>query len=295
VGTNAAFLVPDHIRKKFVEGWVVHVPLTYLTDKGCLLKEKVVASSSQNILTIDEVTGQIQTTSKSLADEGELDLTFDEWHQAWRRLLELIKTYLPQEFPLWETHYSFILNNENRAEMWPLYLAYDAEIRKKSVYLPIDPSAFSIGVWNDLEVRYTAKKVYSLVQSDLMKHQSTRAPSGQQDRLKPKNPAKGSSFREHHHSSSDNSKSGRCIFCGDRSKDHLPRNCSASSNTSGAPCHLYRAGPSGPRQSRSGKRYCYAWNGASGCDLGPTCTRGEHFCTLCGAGSHTAQQCDVVA
>ena len=96
-GTNASFLVPDNIRKKFIEGWVVHVPLTYLTDKGCLFKDKSVASSSQSVLTIDEVTGQIQSTPKSLLDEGELDLTFDEWHQAWRRLLDLISTYLPQE------------------------------------------------------------------------------------------------------------------------------------------------------------------------------------------------------
>ena len=40
VGTNAAFLVPDNIRKKFIEGWTVHVPLTFLTDKGCLLKAR---------------------------------------------------------------------------------------------------------------------------------------------------------------------------------------------------------------------------------------------------------------
>ena len=39
-GNNAAFLVPDHIRKKFADGWSVHVPLTFLTDRGCLLKDK---------------------------------------------------------------------------------------------------------------------------------------------------------------------------------------------------------------------------------------------------------------
>ena len=40
-GTNAAFLVPDNVCKKFMDGgWSSHVPLTYLTDKGCHFKDK---------------------------------------------------------------------------------------------------------------------------------------------------------------------------------------------------------------------------------------------------------------
>ena len=81
-GTNAAFLVPDYIRKKFAKGWNVHVPLTFLMDKGCLTKDKPTAGAAQEILTLDN-TGCIQTSSKPLHDDGELDLTFDEWHQAW--------------------------------------------------------------------------------------------------------------------------------------------------------------------------------------------------------------------
>ena len=68
---------------------------------------------------------------------------------------------------MWETHYSFILNSENRAELWPLFLSYDVEIHRRSTRFSIDPSVFSIGIWNDLELRYTTKKVLSLVQADL--------------------------------------------------------------------------------------------------------------------------------
>jgi hypothetical protein len=82
-----------------------------------LLKNKSLLSASQDILSYDSSTGQVVPTSKALNDNGELELTFDEWHQAWRCLLELIKSYLPQEFLLGEIHYSFILNNENRSEM----------------------------------------------------------------------------------------------------------------------------------------------------------------------------------
>ena len=79
-------------------GWSSHIPLTYLTDKGCLFKDKSSIVSAQDLLTVDPSSGAIQTTSTSLSDEGELDL---------------IKTYLPDEFLMWGTHYLFILNSEN--------------------------------------------------------------------------------------------------------------------------------------------------------------------------------------
>ena len=99
-GTNAAFLVPDHIQKKFVNGWNMHVSLTFLMDHGCLLKDRHAVNSSHDVLLIDNNTGYIITTSKPLLDNGELDLIFDEWHQAWHWLLELIRTSLLDEFPL---------------------------------------------------------------------------------------------------------------------------------------------------------------------------------------------------
>ena len=163
VSTNAAYLVPDNIHRKFMEGWSSHIPLTYLTDKGCLLKNKSLLSASQDVLSYNSTTGQVITTSKVLNDNSELDFTFDEWHQAWCRPLELIKTFLPQEFLAWEIHYLFILNNENRAESWPLFLAYDAEVQRHSTQIGINPSQFSIGIWSDLKARYTAKKVLSMV------------------------------------------------------------------------------------------------------------------------------------
>lgn len=68
VGTNAAFLVPDNIRKKFRDGWELHVPLTYLTDKGCMLKNKMTAAL--DILSYDSTTGQVVTSSKALNENG---------------------------------------------------------------------------------------------------------------------------------------------------------------------------------------------------------------------------------
>jgi hypothetical protein len=295
VGTNAAFLVPDYIRKKFMDGWVSHVPLTYLTDKGCTYKNDKV-SSATDILSFDPATGQVTTTSKSLLENGELDLTFDEWHQAWRRLLDLIQTFLPEEFLLWEKHFLYILNSENRAELWLLYLAYDTEIRRRATQYPIDPSLFSIGIWNDLEARYATKKILNMVQVQMRQHperyssHSYNNPSSYIPRI----PSQNTSFRNQQQppGPSETSKAGRCIFCGDRSKTHSSRNCDATSCVNGAPCHMFKQGPSGIRQNSSGRRYCFAWNG-TGCIQTP-CSRGEHWCTLCGSRAHNAQQCTVV-
>ena len=159
-----------------------------------------------------------------------------EWHQAWRHLLELIRTFLPDDFHAWEVHYTFILNRENHAELWPVYLTYDAEICKRTAHFPIDPSVFSLSIWNDLEARHTAKKVLDMVQLDLKK-QSGHFDNSQNSRSWNSN--QNSSFCPRETSASDNTKTGRCIFCGDRTKSHYSHNCTASYNTSGAPCHLH--------------------------------------------------------
>ena len=295
--TNASFLAPENIRKKFRDGWTTHIPLTFLTDKGCLYKNKTLANSSHDILSFDPTTGQVITTSKTLNDQGELELTFDEWHQAWRRLLGLIDEFFPEELHMWTKHHSFIIDSENRAELWPLYVAYDVEIRKKATQSSIDPSIFALGVWNDLEARYTAKKVLNIIQLDLKQHPERFTPSNSFNppSYTPRNPSTTtSSFRNPQHSLPENPRSGRCIFCGDRSRTHTSRSCTAACYANGSPCHLARQEPTGIRTSSSGKRYCYAWNGPSGCDQ-ITCRKGEHLCTLCGTLAHNAQRCDVIA
>jgi hypothetical protein len=170
--------------------------------------------------------------------------------------------------------------------MWPLFLAYDAEIHKRSTHLPIDPSKFSIGIWNNLETRFTANKVFSSVQADLKLHSGPSHAS----RDSSKNPTHLTSFQAPHHQFN---KFGRCFICGDCSKDHTSCNCVATCNISRSPCHLFKQAYSGKRQDKAGKLYCFVWNGISGCLQSP-CPRGKHWCSLCGSKFHNAQQCTVV-
>ena len=159
--SGGGYIVPDAIRDKFAK-WEVHIPLTYLTDNFCSSQQATQSSLSDFLAVID---GQLTTKSKSLSPVGELDMSFDEWHQAWQRLLKLIAQYHADELPFWQTHYSSIMVKETRGEDWPLWLAYDTEVRRRSVTTGLDPSKFQQRLFDDLYVRHTGKRILSQLQS----------------------------------------------------------------------------------------------------------------------------------
>lgn len=165
---SASYMVPDQIRKKFAAngGWASHIPLTFLTDKFCAQKSGTSTESFNETLSIDTNTGRIVTASQTLSVTGETDLTFDEWHQAWRRLLELIQQYLPDEYECWNHHFCRIRDTESRSEHWPLWIAYDTEVRRRAVHTNIDPKEHHIGLWNELEVRYNQLRVRDAINLD---------------------------------------------------------------------------------------------------------------------------------
>jgi hypothetical protein len=297
--TDAGLIVAEHISKKFKDGWKIHVPLTFLTDKYCAFA-KGDQILSQDSLFLDEC-GQIFSNSKALSPRGELELTFDEWIQAWHRLLPLIKTHLPHEHDNWQAHYFSILNNSTRALRWPLWLAYDTEIRRRSVS---EASVHHLLIWNELETTYIAKKVKDEVSRT--SHRNVQAynsrPNSYQNR-----PDNGYSFRSQNFREPNGNNSFRtgsnqiirrttikCIFCGDSSGSHLSRYCDHNTLVNGNPCHLYRNSPSESRRDKEGRNYCYAWNGHRGCTQQSNCSRGAHLCSLCGSQTHNAQICSTI-
>ena len=161
--------------------------------------------------------------------------------------------------------------------------------------LPFSPL---VCIWNDLEIRYSHKKILllQLVRNNLRQHpdhffahSSSNPPT-----YTPHNQFEPPPFRNQQFTLPDNPKSGRCIFCEDRSKSHPSNACVTSCYSNGTPCHLIKQEPNGTRASRSGKHYCFAWNGPSSCtQIQIPCCKGEHFCTLCGSTGHNAQLCDA--
>ncbi|KAJ7083503.1 hypothetical protein C8R43DRAFT_1175192, partial [Mycena crocata] len=149
LATNASYLVPDAIRKRFAAGLKTHVPLHYLTDAFCSHNNIASAKELDDLYALDGSRGVV-SVAKELPIAPELALTFEEWHQAWSRLLELFQTYLPGEYEFWLAHYNRILHKPNKDKQWSVWVAYDSEIRRRSCTCALDPSLFHLDIWNEV-------------------------------------------------------------------------------------------------------------------------------------------------
>ena len=287
---SAAYIVPDQIRKKFVEGWTTHVPLVYLTDKYCAEKNGIATGTIQETLSLDHESGKLTTTIKELSTIGELDLSFDEWHQAWNRLLSLIQEFVPEEHASWNHHFTRIRDSQTRATYWPIWVSYDYEIRHRATRTGIDPTEFHLALWNDLELRITTENI----ERKLMEKFKPLLKQERQDSRGRHQPA-GSSTHNDQQSFRTPHTEGRCIFCGASLAAHLSRNCTSSTLfKSGNLCYLQLRTSDHTRRDKSGRLHCFGWNG-KGCrtssDSASSCVKGLHSCSLCGSSSHNAQSC----
>ena len=148
---------------------------------------------------------------------------------------------------------------ETRAEDWPLWLAYNTEVRRQSVTSSLDSSQFQRKLFDDLYIRYTGKKILLQLQSTATLGSSPTSPSSS-SRFHPyqhttdnghTNRPRGDSF----HSNGSNQKTStsrcRCLFCGGLS--HSPKTCTASTLVNGRPLWLPKPSlPDVPRMDRSG-------------------------------------------
>ncbi|KAF7349137.1 Reverse transcriptase domain-containing protein [Mycena venus] len=261
--SNAGYLIPEAIRKKFEQGWKSIVPLHFLTDKFCAHSNLAAAKELNDIFLVDSSSGSM----------------------AWGRLLELIETYLPEEHEMWPTHFNSILHRPHRAQNWSLCLEYDSEVRRRALNSSIDPAVFHSDIWGHLESAHIAKRAYDLVRREAQNTgrpgrsntDSDRSQGTGGGRYQPYDSKCGNS--DSNHSFRTNGKL-RCFTCGTTEDYHKSRNCSADRLVNGKPTILVFAGPGVPRRDRDGIAYCYAFNGFAGCSRGPDCDRGKHWCSL---------------
>ncbi|KAJ7489660.1 hypothetical protein B0H11DRAFT_1720127, partial [Mycena galericulata] len=295
--SNAGYLIAEGIRKKFsgADGWKTHVPLQYLTDKYCSFANHASTKELNDLFTVDNSAGALVSMPKELAFEPELSLTFDEWFQAWGRLLELIETYVPEEHAMWVTHFESILHRPNRAHNWALCLEYDSQIRRRVCTSSIDPSIFHLDVWNELEAEHIGKRAIATVRRELQgKSVGGRSDSDHGTRFQPYENSK-QSFSNSNHSFRASGKL-RCFVCGDDDPTHRSRSCKADRLVNGKELILVVGKPGAPRRDRSGQAYCFSFNGFAGCTRGNNCTSGKHWCSLCGTKNsiHSAQNCTTL-
>ncbi|KAJ7636340.1 hypothetical protein FB45DRAFT_742856, partial [Roridomyces roridus] len=281
VASNASFIVPDAIRKKFSSGgWSTHVPLDYLTDKFCGITNAGATKALNDLWTTDGSSGSIVSVAKELPVEGELKLTFDEWFQAWQRLLQLIAEFVPHEYGLWKIHYESILLHPMRAQQWPLCLAYDSRVRRLATTSKIDPSQFQLAIWNELEPAFIANNAAQLLRAEMSINGFSNSHS----------------FRSAPDTSNPNflaimPSNTRCFVCGSTDRGHSARICQATTLVNGSDIILRAPG----RRDEEGNAYCFSFNGRGGCNRA-NCDQGKHWCSLCGQRNrtHNAQTCPRV-
>jgi hypothetical protein len=305
-------MIPQAIRKRFAgpQGWTKHVPLQYLTDAFCSRENSALAKDLDDLYSIDGARGVI-SESKELPVGPELLLDFGQWFQAWGRFMELIETYVPQEAALWRVHYERIRDKPNKGDTWPVCVAYDSEVRRRSCNHGIDPSIFHLEIWNDLEAKHMGRVAVQTAREELSSYATKLSSSNSNSRYQPypdspdarSRSRSGNSFR-----ASPNPNrlqitgppgaefQFRCFVCASLDRDHHSRSCKATKLVNGSDAILISLRPGQPRTDRNGTSFCFGYNGRNGCGDGPTCGRGKHWCSLCGSknGSHGAQRCPAV-
>ncbi|PPQ81994.1 hypothetical protein CVT24_009885 [Panaeolus cyanescens] len=152
------FLIPPKVRKIFEHGWREHVPLSMLTDDACTFVQQISLATSRKDLYTDP-------TSPTLLSQ-EVSLNFDQWTQAWERLIKLIKEYVPREYPLWWRHYEFIRTKDTRSSAFPTWLEYDIIVRKRALNESFDPSVFQSNIFDELRTTHVVNKVLDARQRD---------------------------------------------------------------------------------------------------------------------------------
>lgn len=287
VATSTSQRVPDVVSRKFKEGFNTHIPLTYLTDKACLQGQ---SKAFQDTLSYDETSRRLVSTYQTLSDAGETELTFEEWCSAWRRLQALINEYLSaQEASAWAAHFAMIYDQPDRTSEWPLWLAYDIEVRRRACETALDPSVLQQPIFTACHRRYLT----SIAESSSSRRDP---PADRNNSPFPRSSAPRPSFRQksdRYQPYPSRSTGARCFFCG--TSKHLAPECNASTMVNGEPLHLrVRRNGDKPRDNLN-RTYCFPFNGQRGCGKASgTCTLGEHLCSLCGESAHNAQHCRVV-
>jgi hypothetical protein len=81
-------------------------------------------------------------------------MSFLEWHEAWKWLLQLYRELQPEEYMYWQAHYKIICDAPGvTGDDWSVWLAYDVKIRKRRLLEGLDPSIFHQVIWHNFNIR----------------------------------------------------------------------------------------------------------------------------------------------
>jgi hypothetical protein len=300
VGDPDRFVIPDAIRQKF-QRRIVHIPLNLLTDAACADQGSDTSSALMELVHHDSVTGRMINIEKSVSHTEELRMTFAEWHEAWKRLLQLHKELRPEEYSYWQAHYRIISDVRGvTGPNWTVWLAYDAEIRKRRLSEDLDPSIFHEAIWHRFYIDNMPNRIVDVTrpiqaQQDLAASRQVRSMSSSSASPSRQSSQQSRSTNRRGHPYQDRPRNSfrLCIVCGN--DNHKSFDCFAKKRVDGRDLFLLKAS-TGFWGDSAGRRICFRYNSAGGrvCRINP-CPQGDHKCTLCGSPSHGAQKCPVLA
>lgn len=278
------FVIPESIHKKMMRRWQEHIPLTYLTDRYCSAGTENKGRSKDFEV---NPSGVLVSTEQPLSDTNEEKLSFEDWHKAWQRFLSLIQRYIPKIYDPWRIHFERIRDAPDNQSRWQTWLEYDISLRKNSIHEGLDPAMFDRALWYRLDLD-TARQTSLHQPSNRAQQSSSRFPAGASNSRQ----SERSSQQERQPRSHQTrwTSPARCLLC---AGPHYSRGCRSTTQTNGRPTIITSRDNGKTYADSDGNRYCFAYNGATGC-VTQSCPKGMHQCTLCKGSEHGAQSCPAV-
>jgi hypothetical protein len=269
--------------------WASHVSLRYLTDAYCRQTDK--HSLLKDTVAFDSESRSFVTSSTELPDMSEDTLSFLEWTRAFQRLLAILRALNHPRVFYWEAHEHLVKHHSALTTNWPLLLAYDIHIRRRSVVdSSLDVSIFQQRIFDSLRPAFDKRSnedfMRGLWASDPARRTISAAPESSRSR-DTRNPVGAS---QPHRAQTRHVTAGtiRCFICGGTAHPHA--GCSATATVSGKSI-LVSKSTDGKNWLINGKEFCYRFNGSRSCNYA-MCSR-PHLCSLCGSQSHSAQGCSI--
>ncbi|KAG8700554.1 hypothetical protein FRC11_012837 [Ceratobasidium sp. 423] len=174
--SGVVLVILESVVRNMHGGWKTPFSLALLQDNYCIAafsqahKGKTILFGNEG----DQVTLAASTESIDTSMPEDC-LTYEQWVQAWWRLLQLIRQYLSEALhACWTTHYQFIDTQPDCTKQWKLWLCYDIAVQVAThADKCIDPSSFQSQIYFDLVPQATVDAAEALITSRLPLIQST--------------------------------------------------------------------------------------------------------------------------
>ncbi|CUA71572.1 Dynein heavy chain domain-containing protein 1 [Rhizoctonia solani] len=225
--------VPKAVVDLFIKkNWSSHISLRYLTDEYCQQVDR--HDQLRDTMHFDSGSGTWVTSSAELPDLSESSLAFVQWMRAFQRLLAILRSMSHPRTPYWEAHGHIVEHHPSLTSNWPLVLAYDIAMRRRSVLdRSLDVSIFQERVFNDLRPQFERRAMEDFVRGLYATEAARRAPAAETQT------ARGQLQIAAGPSSAPNRASGPssqgeplwCFVCGGSA--HTSRTCRATAQVSG--------------------------------------------------------------